>query len=291
MLLNHFAAILAYFVTLSGVMGQNILQVEPNENPELIYQFNSAYIKDNGISYIEIEFSGKKSDDIIRKRPKKEKHFFKRSGELNYTYAFYKMRLGIDSSKTIFLNNPQQKCVITEEKPFYRIQTTALGSTFKPKNISFKLVKQNEFKPELMCNQGTSYSETYFRYTPTQNGEITEELNENGVPFRKAIKTQVGDTTVIEFTYLANRHRKVLKYVVKDGLMQFYSVNDYLNQVFLSRVFEYKGNTLYAEHWFNQNKATHRREYLYDAETKHLKAILVKELDTEHIDIIRYFVQ
>ncbi|MGY6561142.1 MAG: hypothetical protein ACXITV_03480 [Luteibaculaceae bacterium] len=273
------------------VTGQNLYTIVPSEEPVGIYQFNPEYIKDARIRKILVEYSGKKSNDIIRKKPFKEKFDFGLEGTLEKRLNFYRTRNGADSALTLILKtNDSERCIIEQENPFYRLTQQHFspnGTLLHEKKL---LIKQLDFIPAQNCNQGVAYSEVAYTYDTLPNFIVKRELNELGLPFRTTHISTKNDTTTYEIVFLTNRHRKKIQTVTRDNNLVFYALNDQRNNINHSRTFAYEDNKLAVEHWSDFGLPTHRKEYLYDSETGHLKAALIKTLSTEEIEIIRYFI-
>lgn len=258
--------------------------------------FYSEFIKKNGIREITGEISTKESLQVIEQRNLVNTYLFDKKGQLLKQYRSFDNSNSKDTTViTYFYNDDQQ--IITQrtndnygffsDNYEYDSNYNILSKTYcRDENTSgnkkqFKLGKQHTILKETFSYESTD--STLSKHTYNSHGKkyqtLTSYFNEHGLVTREEKKLIINKKKSISIYEYSNKG-----YVSKITMYP-----DFNKSKNTSTTYKYDdmGNLEYIDDYYNDKHITHK-EIIYDKSTFLMKALLIQDIETNYIKIVKY---
>jgi hypothetical protein len=259
--------------------------------------FNTDFIKVNSIKAITGSISSKKVKDIIRTKGLKTHYTFNESGTLNMQLSSIQSGNKKDTTVTFYEYNKARKIQLkrkSDREGFYSYhyqynsknqiiaQTYCRDVNLHQAKNSFKLKKEYTIKTDRF-----SY-ETY-------GAEQTKKIfyNNYGIKFKEQTtafdKLGYLKEKYTKFTIGNNKQKINYEYDAYGRRYKKHLFTDISQDKKNTEVYSYDeiGNVIAIKYYKNDKHAT-TKQFLYDTKTMLLSAIIVQEIDTNFLTIIKY---
>ncbi len=258
--------------------------------------FYSNFIKKNHIKKITGVISTKKNLQVIEQRNLVNTYLFDKQGRLEKQYRSFNYSNKKDTTFFKYIYNSDNKIVTKRTNDSYGFfsdnfdyNTEGLvtrKSYCRDENIgkdknNFKLGKQHVIVEETFSHQKTDSTESTITYnTHGKKYQVfTTFFNEEGFITKEEKKLTI------------NKKKSIITYSYNDkGLVSEKTVYpNYNKKENKQQKFEYDefGNLTYADEYINGKHITHK-EIIYNKSTFLIKALLIQDIETNYIKIIKY---
>lgn len=259
--------------------------------------FYSEFIKTNGIREIKGVISTKASLQVIEQRNLINTYVFSKAGLLTKQYRSFNNSDSKDTTLITYTYDSINKQIVTQRTSDsygffsnnyeYDNKNNILSKTYcRDENTSgnkkfFKLGKQHTIVKETFSYESTDSTES--KHTYNSHGKkyqtITSYFNEHGLKNKEVKKLIINKKKSITTYEYSNKG-----YVSK---VTYYP--DYNKPKNTSTTYKYDsvGNIEYIDEYQNDKHITHK-EIIYNKSTFLMKALLIQDIETNYIKIIKY---
>ncbi len=259
--------------------------------------FNTNFIKNNKIKSITGSISSKKVQDIIRSKGLDYVYEFNEDGTLKTQLSSY-LKIGLkDSSTTSYTYNEKGNIVAMRKSDsygFYSYHYTYDSSDHIILQTYTRDENKYNSKDKFELNKNYIITSDSFSYQQTGEKQLKKIFYNS---YGKIYKEQTSyyneyGYLIEEYTkFIIGNNKKKITYEYDENgrLFKKHNFNNIANDKKISEVYTYDeiGNILEINYYENE-KHTSVKQFLYDKKTMLLTAQLIQEVETQFLRIIQY---
>ena len=259
--------------------------------------FNSEFIKINNIKSISGSISSKKVRDIIRSKGLKSHYEFNENGKLTLQYKSHITQNKTDTAITFYEYNDDGKISKkrkSEGAGFYSYQyrynneNNIIAQTYSRDENKFGSKNKFELKKKYIIKTDS------FSYQPYGKGQVKKLFyNSYGIKYKEQTNSfdSLGYLTEERTKFIIGNNKTKLTYEY-DQYGRLYKKHIYTNisqDKKTTAIYSYDeiGNVLEIKN-YNEEKHISTKEFLYDEKTMLLSAIIIQDIASELLRIIKY---
>jgi hypothetical protein len=294
--MKHLLIFLLLISSLSNPFDAQILGVNQPLFSDLPF-FNTEFIHVNRIQSITGSISSKKTQDIIRSKGLKTHYTFNEDGKLNMQLSSIESQHKKDTTITYYEYNKLGKIQLKRKSDgegfySYRYQYNSknqlIAQTYcRDENLhqaknKFQLKKQYTIKTD---------SFSYETYGPEQTKKVF--YNSYGIKFKEQTNSfdQLGYLKEEYSKFIIGNNKQKINYEYdeygrrnKKHILTTISLAKKITEIYS---YDEIGNVIGIKYYKNE-KHTSTKQFLYDTKTMLLSAIIVQEINTNFLTIIKY---
>jgi hypothetical protein len=294
--MKRFSTFIIFITILSNYSDAQLLGVNQPLFSDLPF-FNTEFIKVNRIKSITGSISSKKVEDIIREKGINTHYTFNEDGRLNMQLSSIKSQKKKDTSITFYEYNKLGEIQLKRKSDgdgFYSYkyqfnankqivaQTYSRDINLKKAKIEFKLKKEYIIKTD---------SFSYESYGAEQTKKIF--YNSYGIKFKEQINSfdKLGYLIVEYSKFIIGNNKQKLSYEYEQygRLYKKHTFTNISQGKKNTEIYSYDeiGNVIEIKYYKNEQH-TSTKQFLYANKTMLLSAILIQEISTNFLTIIKY---
>lgn len=290
-----FFSFLVVFSAIGSLYGQLIDNARCNaftDNPF----FNAEIVRLNKLKALHGSISTKKELSAIKKTGKVLNYTFDKNGNLTQQYSSFYRGKRKDTTFIYFMYDHQNSLITKRTNDINGFYSYNYGYNAKKQVIKKTYCRdENATKSRKKFTLGKQYviiNETY-SYQDNDSIVIKSVLNNNGLPYQKITYryNSLGYLVLETKKLLLNNKKSTVSYQYNQhGLLKAKkTIRDLKKGNFKKSTYKYDklGNLVELNEYNNDQHITHK-EILYDQKTFLLKALIVQDVETNFIKIIKF---